>query len=285
MVFLNKKNIAEVIHQMDIHLRKDLLIKDGIFQDKKLWENTYIKKQIDRRINNEMFTIENHIQAMVYSMLSAGITWQRIESGIDITTGRIKPIDEIFFNYNPDVLLNCNPEKLKNELKNIHCASQYTLKQMKALINVNINKLIEIEKHYGSIDDFYQQYIHKDKTLKTLVQVLSDMQSKNKFMQMGEALTSEYLRNVGYDIPKPDRHIRRILGSNHLGCSANEIVPGFEVFDIVSELADKMKKSVAEVDYILWSYCANGYGEICTINKPKCELCVANKYCINFKEK
>lgn len=96
---------------------------------------------------------------------------------------------------------------------------------------------------------------------------------------MGEALTAEYLRNVGYDISKPDRHIRRILGSKYLGCSECEIVPIFEAFDIVAEIAEELNKSVAEVDYILWSYCAKDYGEICTKNKPKCDICAIKCYC------
>lgn len=102
--------------------------------------------------------------------------------------------------------------------------------------------------------------------------------------QMGEALVAEYLRNVGYDIAKPDRHTRRILGSEFLGCSDKKIVPIFETLDIIKELADYMKRDVAEIDYILWSYCAKGYGEICTLKKPKCDICVASELCkMNYK--
>ena len=96
---------------------------------------------------------------------------------------------------------------------------------------------------------------------------------------MAEPLNAEYLRNVGYDIAKPDRHICRILGCNYLGCSEHEIVPIYEAFDIVRELAEHMDKNVAEVDYILWSYCAEGYGGVCRKGKENCEICVANKFC------
>ena len=76
---------------------------------------------------------------------------------------------------------------------------------------------------------------------------------------MGIPLVCEYLRNVGYDIPKPDRHICRILGSAHLALSDKKEVPPFEAFDIVVKLAELTGKPTAEVDYILWSYCADGY--------------------------
>ena len=84
---------------------------------------------------------------------------------------------------------------------------------------------------------------------------------------------------VGYSIAKPDRHICRILGADCLACSDKKTVPAFEAIDIVAAIAAELQKSAAEVDYILWSYCAKGYGAVCTLQSPKCEICVAKKHC------
>lgn len=276
------KSAAETVPRMDEQLRNDLFIKDGVLQEKKLWENTHIKHQIDRWNNGESFSINDHIRAMVYAMLSSGIKWERVERGIDIKTGRIVPIDDIFHNYDIDYLLQCDPDILADEIKNLGCAGQSTRKQMKALVSQNITKLISLEQEYGSIDSYYQKFIDKDITLKTLVKQLADPQSEDKLAEMAEALVAEYLKNVGCDIAKPDRHIRRILGSKILGCSECEEVPVYEAFDIVTKIAQEMNRSVAEVDYILWSYCADGYGEICTLKNPKCDKCVAKKSCRNM---
>lgn len=146
------------------------------------------------------------------------------------------------------------------------------------MVDVNIPKLISINEQYHSIDEYYQTYLENTSFI-ALVKTLSDSKSENKLKQMGVALVCEYLRNVGYDVPKPDRHIRRILGRDILGCSDKEIVPEYEVFDIISTIATDLNKSSAEVDYILWSYCANGYGEICTKENPKCSKCVAREKC------
>lgn len=275
----NIRNAAKAVLAMDNHLRNDLLKKDGKLQEKKLWENTFIKHQIDRRNQGDIFSIEDHIRAMVYSMLSSGISWQRVENGIDNDTGKIIPIDEIFHQYNVEKLLQCTPEELRDKIKELHCASQYTLKQMSALLEENIGKLLSFEKDFESIDTYYQKLIEDDNSLISLIRALSEPTSKDKLSQMGEALTAEYLRNVGYDISKPDRHIRRILGSKYLACSEYEIVPIYDAFDIVAEIASELNKPIAEVDYILWSYCANGYGEVCTLSKPKCDICSVNKYC------
>ena len=219
---------------------------------------------------------------MVYSMLSSGAAWERLEKGIDPATGRILAIDKIFCQYEPKALLKSAPGKLYKSVKELHYTSQYTANQIAAIINVNILFFQSLDKQYGSIDNFYQKIIEVDSTLKTLVLVLSYPDSPFKLAQMGEALTAEYLRNVGYDLSKPDRHIRRILGSEILGCSDKKIVPTYDAFDIVAEIAQEMNKPTAEVDYILWAYCANGYGEVCTVNNPKCNKgCCVGKYCQN----
>lgn len=271
------KEIADIVCQMEEQLRNDILKEES----HKLWENTFIKKQIDRRNADEKFTLQDHIRAMVYSMLSSGTSWDRVARDIDPDTKCIIPVDDIFFGYDTEKLSKCTPEQLRDKVKKIHCATQSTLKQMDALLSDNIPKLLMIEKEYGEIDNYYRKYIETEQTLKSLVTTLSASDSKDKMVQMDIALVCEYLRNVGYDIPKPDRHIRRILGSEYLALSDEPTVPEFEAFDLVVELAEIMDKPVAEVDYILWSYCAKGYGAVCKKTNFPCESekCVAKSYC------
>lgn len=275
----NIDKVANAVLLMDRQLRKELLIKDGMAQTKKLWENTYIKKQIDKRECGDSFTVSDHIRAMVYSMLTSGASWSRVEPSIDIETGHILLIDEIFCQYDVDTLLNTDPMELVAKIKEHTLGTPYIEKQMIALVGTNIGKMKSFEKEHGGIDRFYQKFIETDPTKKTLVKVLSAEGKPYKYAQMGEALTAEYLKNVGYDIAKPDRHIRRILGSTVFGCSDSEIVPIYEAFDIVAEIAKAVGKHIAEVDYILWAYCADGYGEICTKDNPKCDRCVLMKQC------
>ncbi|MCI8332314.1 MAG: hypothetical protein HFE78_05775 [Clostridiales bacterium] len=280
----NIETTAKSVELINNQLRTDLFTKDGKTQEKKLWENTFIKHQIDRRKSGDTFSISDHIRAMVYSLLSSGIVWDRIENEIDLPTGKILSVDEIFHQYEPEYILESDPAYLRDEIKKIGCVSQYTMKQMQALIDVNIPKLITFEHQYGGIDKLYKRFIDIDKSLKTLTLVLSHENSGYKMAQMGVALICEYLKNVGYEIAKPDRHICRILGSEYLALSGKKSVPPYEAIDIIAEMARTLNKSAAEVDYILWSYCASGYGEVCTVNKPKCDICVAKEYC-NFSKK
>lgn len=274
-------HLSQAIEEMNVYLHETLKKSN-----KKLWENTYIKHQIDNRKNGHVFSLTEHIRGMVYAMLSSGISWERVEYGIDENTGKILPIEDIFHQFDPEFILSSSPDKLAKKIKELHCGSQSTHKQMDALIRTNVPKLRLLEEEYKVIDACYEGIIQKDSSKKLLVKYLSDSASELKLAQMGEALNAEYLRNVGYDIAKPDRHIRRILGSEILGCSSHKIVPIYEAMDIIHDIANYMGKQEAEIDYILWSYCAKGFGEVCTKNKPRCEKCIiahtidCKSYCV-----
>lgn len=86
-------------------------------QKRQLWEYTHIKHQIDRREREEPFSISDHILGMVYSLLSSGIAWKRAEKIIDLETGRLLPIDTLFHQYDPEQLLQCSPEQLKDGIQ------------------------------------------------------------------------------------------------------------------------------------------------------------------------
>lgn len=271
---------AYAVEQMERYL-KDMFQKSGRKDDmKKLWEHTYISRQIDRRKNGETFSVEDHIRGIVYSLLSSGGSWVKILKDIDEDTGKILPVDDIFHGYDPAWILSCSPEQLESEIRNLHYSCRFLHRQIEALISTNIPKLLTFEKQGGSVDNYYHGMIGDSRKLGTLVRALSKQGSHDKMKQMDAALVSEYLRNVGYDLPKPDRHIRRILGSQCLACSEQETVPESEVFDIITAIFQRLNRSAAEVDYILWAYCADGYGEICKKDNPKCGQCTARKYCV-----
>lgn len=280
------ENAASAVLKMDEQLRECLFADNGEPHVKKLWENTYIKKQTDKRAGGDEFTVSDHIRAMVYSMLTSGAPWNRIEPYIDLQTGRIGIVDEIFCQYDTDVLLHTDPEELCDKIKANKLGTQYIKKQMNALVHANIGKLLDMQREYGSVDNCYRQFVKKYDNLKTLVRELSTAGKPYKMAQLGEALTAEYLKNVGYDIGKPDRHICRILGSEYLGCSERKIVSPYEAIDIIAAIAKKLDKPAAEVDYILWAYCADGYGQVCTKRNPKCkELCSVKSLCnYNYKQ-
>jgi len=47
---------------------------------------------------------------------------------------------------------------------------------------------------------------------------------------------------------------------------------------IIEYMGEKSGKTAGEIDRIIWSYCADGKGEICT-KSPKCNICVVKDGC------
>ena len=105
--------------------------------------------------------------------------------------------------------------------------------------------------------------------------------SETKLKQMGEALTWEYIRNVGIDGAKPDVHLRRFLGTARMGVNSQLEASVEDVYRQVEELSQATGLSKAGVDTIIWTFCAQSdesYGEICTAH-PKCESCPVKNRC------
>ena len=137
----------------------------------------------------------------------------------------------------------------------------------------NIHKLEKIEEEFGSLDHFV--------TSGTPIEIADLLANslKYKLHTMGLALAMEYLRNVGIDAIKPDTHICRILGKHRLGYSPNEVAGDIEAIKIIEDISQKTGYLLSEIDAILWLFCADEKGMICT-KRPHCEECRLNgKYC------
>lgn len=77
---------------------------------------------------------------MVYSMLSSGITWDDTKKAVSLNLGHVPEIDQIFCQYDPDLLQAKTPETLTDEIKRLNYAGQNTKRQMDGLIHTNLKK-------------------------------------------------------------------------------------------------------------------------------------------------
>lgn len=218
---------------------------------------------INERKNGKDFSFDEHIEGLIWSLLSNQRPWK----GISDNKNNIR---KIFHNFDHDYILSTNPDVFVNKLIEIKCGNRAIKKQMEAL-NYNINVFLKIQSKYGSIDNYITSNLPHI--------IAKDFANGHyKLKQVGFPLAMEYLRNVGIDTIKPDVHICRILGNDRLGLSHNNEAKEEEAVEIIKKISDDSGLSLSEIDYILWQFCADGYAEICT-KKPKCRLCKANKYC------
>ncbi len=220
---------------------------------------------IEERARGKLFSMSEHIRGLIYSLLSNNRPWQQIEANIE-------KIDEIFFEYDKDKILATNAAVFIDRLQAIKCGNRNIKNQMNSL-HANIRKLERIEKEFGTLDSF----VTSGSPLEIADLLANSV--KYKLNTLGLALAMEYLRNVGIDATKPDTHIRRILGKNRLGYSEQEIAGEIESIEIVDTLSSQTGYSASKIDAILWLFCSDDNGMICT-EKPHCDQCtLRGKYC------
>lgn len=220
---------------------------------------------IQQRKAGKTFTMSEHIRALVYSQLSNNRPWMQIES-------HINQIDEIFFGYDKERILGTSPDYFINEILAIRCGNRGIKKQMYAL-HGNIRKFERIEQEFGSLDRFIVSG-----TAIEIADLLANS-LKYKIGALGLALAMEYLRNVGIDAAKPDTHICRVLGRDRLGYSAKAEAGEYEAVEIIDTMSDETGYTASQIDAILWLFCSDDNGMICT-EKPNCSQCrLYGKYC------
>lgn len=220
----------------------------------------------EKRDNGYKFSLDEHLKALIYAMLSNRRRW------VDIVD-KLPQIDKIFFNFDTNKLESCDTEELLNEIKKIKVGNISINKQIKALPN-NIRQFKKIEKDFGSVDDFVTSALPSE-----VVKLLSRPDSKYKIKQMGDALSLEYLKSVGIRGMKPDIHIKRICGPGRLDIIRSKDTK--KQLDEFKKFADSVNVSETYLDNLIWIFGADGFGEICTEN-PKCERCELSKFC-NYK--
>ena len=223
--------------------------------------------KVNDRKNGKKFTNEEHLKALIHALLSNQTKWSNIAPKLEL-------IKNLFFNYDLEKVKNTDYMYFVNELKKIKCGNRLIVTQMKGLKD-SITLFLEIINEYGSIDNFITLL-----PAQAIVILISSKDSIYKIPNIGVALAWEYLRNVGIDGVKPDVHMNRFLGNNRLGISKFEISTPVETIKQAKLVSQETGKLLTEIDSLIWMYCADNYGAICTA-KPKCEKCVIKDYCKN----
>jgi len=241
-----------------------LIIKDYLDSKGLRYDGPFMN-QIKLRAEGKVFSFSEHLKGIIYALLSNQTKWKRIEP-------KLPQIDKMFFDYDVEKIKATNAEYFYNGLFELKCGNVSTKAQMKSL-HENIALLEKLKKEFGSLDVFVTSAPTHE-----IVRKISDSNSPYKLKMFGEALAWEYLRNVGIDGAKPDTHLRRFLGADRLGNGMNSVASVSEVIDQIEILSFETGLSKLEIDNLIWSFCADGYGEQCTSN-PKCSECVIQREC------
>lgn len=245
-----------------IGILRQTLVNQGCGYERIIEEFGQVRASQDRE-GGRQFTLRDHIRGLVLALLSNQRPWGPI-------AGNLSRIEQIFFHYDPNSLLQADAANLVNGITGIRCGNRQIGKQMSCMKD-NIQTLMKIEKAHGSIDCFLT---HTDPWT-----VANDLSQPGpyKLMCIGNTLALEYLKNVGIRASKPDVHIRRILSGQRLGYF--EGLPSeLEAYELLDRIAAQASCNSTYLDNLLWIFCATNYGNICGA-KPKCNVCGFQSYC------
>ena len=224
-----------------------------------------ILKAVEDRKNGKHFSFSEHLKGLVFSLLSSQRDWSAIHKNRQY-------IEKLFFNFDKNKIKNCDYKYFISSLKSRSLGNRAIGKQMETL-NYNISILEEIENEYGSLDDFVTRL--KPNAISAL---LACKESPYALKQIGFPLALEYLRNVGIDTVKPDVHIVRIF--KRLDLIQETESEEKDVLNAIEKLSKDSGYTKAYIDFLLWHFCSEGYGNICGA-KPNCAECVIQEYCQN----
>jgi len=253
--------------------------------------------RVEERKNGKNFSLAEHVRGMLFSFLSSQTKWE--DKSRKISEGAIDFLSSdgsSGFNIIPNVeLISKMPAvDLMRKFRKAKCGNKQIYIQMHALKD-NIDTFMRWERDHKSVDGFFEKkiggFISPDpKKVVEIVKILADSDNEDKLWAMGIPLVCEYLRNVGVDLPKPDRHILRIFSVDRLGFLNKQFIEKgennsirlesdvFEVFDILNE---KTKKTRVDIDVLFWDYCADKEDTskaICT-KQPNCKQCIISEFC------
>ncbi|MGN0905831.1 MAG: hypothetical protein ACI4NM_01675, partial [Bullifex sp.] len=223
--------------------------------------------KVTLRRNGKQFSLEEHIEGLVCAQLTNQTKWSRIVPHLD-------EIRKLFFNYDAKEIKKHPGSWFADGICALKCGNISIRAQMDSL-GRNIALMESIVSEYGSMDAF----VTSVPPVK-LVKMLSSGKSEYKLEMLGEALAWEYIRNVGIDGCKPDTHLCRFLGNARMGSSSGPISTVSETVEQVEALSEETGLSLSSIDSIIWCYCADGFGEVCTAS-PDCSKCVVRSGCRN----
>ena len=245
----------------------DILLMRGYLTSNCLQYNDAINVMVAERKAGKEFSFSEHIAALVYAQLTNQTKWSRI-------VPHLPEIDALFFHYDPQEIKRHPGSYFADGIFALKCGNISTKAQMNNL-HKNIAIMETIVADYGSMDAFVTSA-----PAQQIVTALSAGKSTYKMAMLGEALAWEYIRNVGIDGCKPDTHLRRFLGEDRMGDNAGAIASVEETVQQVELLSAETGLPLSTIDNIIWSFCADGYGEVCTAD-PHCERCVVRHNCKN----
>lgn len=220
---------------------------------------------VEAREKGFRFSDNQIFEGVVKAILSNSTDWSKVERVLPGLKDLFKDFD---LEYYSELSKSHIDQVFLPWFKTRSAASLTMRRDLTNLIEA-AKKLREYCQHYGSLEGYFSSLLKI--TRGNCIQVackIGSVQSVYKLPAMGIPIASEMLKNIGYDVAKPDRHINRAMGCFGMVCfskwkdrfahkppeaSETEMM---EVMRAVERFAKTIKVRVSFLDNTIWLLCA-----------------------------
>lgn len=221
--------------------------------------------QLKKRKNGSPFSDDQIFEGMLKAVLSNATDWKKVMDNM----AHLPPMFEA---YSLAAYANKDEDHISNTLmpwfKDRKAASM-TLENDLIRLTKTARKLQEYSDIHGTADSYFDAALaaaNQDHI--RAVALLGTMGTDFKLDGMGMPLAAEAMKNIGYDVAKPDRHVCRALGCFGLVRYRNWADQGATKAPITSseELIETMRavevwarligQPPSYVDQVIWLLCA-----------------------------
>ena len=202
---------------------------------------------------------------MVKAVLSNSTDWSKVERVLPELTG-------LFENFNLDYYSGLSKSDIDQVfLPWFKTRSAASLTMRRDLTNLigTAKKLREYCQRFGALESYFSSLLNMTRgNCMEVAFKIGSVRSSYKLPAMGIPIASEMLKNIGYDVAKPDRHVNRAMGcfgmvcfskwkdrSAHKPPEASE-TEMMEVMRAVDRFAKTINARVSFLDNTIWLLCA-----------------------------
>jgi 3-methyladenine DNA glycosylase Tag len=163
---------------------------------------------VEARQRGNRWSDDQEFKALVLSVLSNSTDWAKVE--------KVLPdLDSVFSKFRLAEFAG----RGQNDIMELYAwfterrAGSITLRKDLMRLRDAARFLIKIAERTNSLDQYFESLVLRKRDLPSVAVALGSTSSPSKLLGLRIPLAAEFLKNIGYDVSKPDRHINRAVGS------------------------------------------------------------------------
>lgn len=216
----------------------------------------------ERRSRNESWSDDEVLRALLLSVLSSNTDWSTVEKILPELPAR-------FDNYDISILARTTDQLIESEIvpwfKQRRACSQSLSNGLKNLVKACLILQAWSDRE-GSAESYFLRLLRVANGDPKQAVILLGTDPTWKLPGLGVPLAAEALRNMGFDVCKPDRHICRALGSFQMVSFRNwnedrklpspNKIEYLETMEVIERMSSIVHERATFIDNAIWLLCA-----------------------------